>query len=266
MMPLLPALNPRITDWRDKRVWIVGASSGIGAELARQLHAQGARVALSARRRTTLEAVIDQNASSAPALILPMDAANPNDWREGMDTLSARWGGVDMVVFAAATYHPCRPWELTAADVRRTLEINLASVYYGLEVVVPPLLAQGSGAIALIGSVAGYMGLPKATLYGPTKAALINLAELLYAELRHRGVGVYLINPGFVQTRLTAANDFYMPGLLTTQEAARYIVKGFSKGQFEIHFPKRFSIALKLAGLAPYRARLAMLKNLAKNT
>src|SRR5690606_28483385 len=153
--------------------------------------------------------------------------------------------GVDLVIFCAADYKAMRSWELRGDLIKPMIDVNLTGVYYGLEVVVPGLLAQGHGSLALVGSVAGYMGLPKATVYGPTKAALINLAELLYAELHEKGLGVYLISPGFVKTRLTADNDFHMPALLSTEAAAKAIVKGFEKGVFEIHFPKRFSLTLK---------------------
>lgn len=257
------ALNPRFTSWRDQRVWIIGASSGIGAELARQMLQQGARVAVSGRRQHALESVIRQHPASGMALT--MDATRPDDWKETFLRLRSLWGGVDLVVFCAADYKAMRSWELRADVVKSMLDINLGGVYYGLETIVPGLLEQGHGSIALVGSVAGYMGLPKATVYGPTKAALINLAELLYAELHDKGLGVFLINPGFVKTRLTAGNDFHMPALLTTEAAAQAIMKGFSKGVFEIHFPKRFSLSLKLLHWLPQRLRLGILRAVARN-
>jgi short-subunit dehydrogenase len=139
------------------------------------------------------------------------------------------------------------------------LASNLGSVYFGLEVVLPALLKRGSGAVALVASVAGYLGLPNATVYGPTKAALINLAELLYLDLRHRGVAVTLIKPGFVQTALTARNKFRMPALITPEEAAGYILAGFAAGRFEIDFPWRFTRVLRLLSHLPYRLRFSLL-------
>lgn len=257
------SMNPCIRDWAHQNVWIVGASSGIGAELAEQLLQKGARVAISARRSEPLHAL----ASRYPTLcsVVPMDATEPSAWRANCNLLDAQWGRIDLVVFCAADYKAVRSWELNAADVKRTVEINLNSVYYGLELLVPFFIKQQSGGIALVSSVASYMGLPKATVYGPTKAALSNLAEILYSELHDQGIGVYLINPGFVKTRLTALNDFHMPALMTTTQAAHHIVRGFEHGVFEIHFPKRFSFSLKLMRLLPARARLAMLKSLARS-
>jgi short-subunit dehydrogenase len=100
-------------------------------------------------------------------------------------------------------------------------------------------------------------------VYGPTKAALINLAEVLYNDLKPSGVSVYLINPGFVKTPLTDQNEFKMPALISSKDAAEQILKGFAKGQFEIHFPKRFTRILKTLRLLPYRLYFALIKNVA---
>ena len=134
-----------------------------------------------------------------------------------------------------------------------------AASYTGLATVLPDMLARGSGGVAIVASVAGYVGLPNASVYGPTKAALINLAEVLYADLHPRGLDVYLINPGFVQTPLTDQNAFAMPALQTPQAAARAIFGGLAGGKFEIHFPKRFTIWVKLLGALPYRLRFALI-------
>jgi NAD(P)-dependent dehydrogenase (short-subunit alcohol dehydrogenase family) len=118
-----------------------------------------------------------------------------------------------------------------------------------LDAVLPQLLKQArakqGGHLSLVSSVAGYRGLPKSLAYGPTKAALINLAETLHLDLSPLGLGVSVINPGFVETPLTAGNQFHMPALITPEEAARAIVRGWEAGDFEIHFPKRFTLWLK---------------------
>ena len=143
---------------------------------------------------------------------------------------------------------------------------NLLSMYQGLNAVLPQLIAQQHGSVALTASVAGYLGLPNAASYGPSKAALIQLAEILYGDLHSKGLGVYLINPGFVQSRLTAKNTFAMPALQTPEQAANAVFKGFVRGDFEIHFPKRFTYLLKLIRLLPYRWHFALLAPLFKNT
>lgn len=243
-------LNPPVADWRGRRVWIIGASSGIGAATARLLLEKGARVALSARSRRPLEEL----AAPAPeaALALPLDANRAEEVAGALREIVARWDGLDLVVFCAGTYTPLRALRLDPAPARDMLRLNLESVVSGLAVVLPRLLSQGGGGVALVSSVAGYRGLPNALVYGATKAALINLAESLYLDLAPRGIAVYLINPGFVKTPLTDRNTFPMPALVSAGEAAREIVRGIGRGRFEIHFPRRFTRLLKLARLLPY--------------
>jgi short-subunit dehydrogenase len=252
---LLAPANTPIRDWGGRRVWIIGASSGIGEALALELARRGARLALSARGETRLRAVCMACDAAAPTqtLALALDLSRDGEIERARDELLASWGGIDLVVFNAGTYRPLRAWELTADAVRETLATNLVGTMSGTAAVLPTLLEQGAGAIALVGSVAGYGGLPKAAVYGPSKAALINFAEVLYLDLAPRGVGVFLINPGFVATPLTAQNDFTMPALQTPAQAAQAIVDGFAAGDFEIDFPKRFTGGLKLLQLLPRR-------------
>ena len=141
---------------------------------------------------------------------------------------------------------------LTAA--KQMVELNINGVLNCLAAILPALLAQGRGGIGIVSSIAGLSGLPQALIYGPTKAALINLCESLYLDLHKLGIGVYLINPGFVATPLTAKNDFSMPALISAEQAALEIVSGIERGEFHIHFPKRFTHFLRLLRLLPYRA------------
>jgi short-subunit dehydrogenase len=140
------------------------------------------------------------------------------------------------------------------------LETNLHGVIKTTAAVLPALLAQGSGAIGIVSSVAGYRGLPKALIYGASKAALINFAETLYLDLHPKGLGVYLINPGFVKTPLTDKNEFRMPHLITAEQAADAIVAGLDAGEFEIDFPKAFTRQLKLLRILPYRWYFALIR------
>lgn len=249
-MPMLAPLNTPITDWRGRRVWLVGASSGIGAALARELAARGASLALSARRRDKLEELV---AACPGARVEPLDVTRPGDFPRVRDGLLGAWGGLDVVILNAGTYRPLRAWELTPELIRETLRTNLEGLLDGVAAALPPLLEGGSGALVLMGSVAGYGGLPRATLYGPSKAALINLAEVLYLDLAPRGVSVFLVNPGFVATPLTARNDFPMPALISAEEAASRILAGLATGAFEIHFPQRFTLVLRLLRWLPRR-------------
>jgi short-subunit dehydrogenase len=243
-------MNPEITDWANKRVWVIGASTGIGAETARILLARGARVALSARQRQAMDAIADQQSN---ALVAPLDITDHASVLAARDAILAQWQGLDLVLIVAGGYNEMRADKFDLAVANKLIDLNLRGVLNCLDAVLPALLAQGSGGIGIVASVAGYSGLPKALIYGATKAALINLCESLYLDLRPRGIGVYLINPGFVATPLTANNDFKMPALMTAEAAAGKLVAGIAAGHFHIHFPKRFTNWLRLARLLPYR-------------
>jgi len=252
-------MNPKITDWRGQRVWLLGASSGIGAALARLLLARGARVALSARRVEQLAAVAD---GAADALLLPCDAADEASLRAAWEGLMAAWNGVDVAIYVAGDYQPMRAWELDTAVARRMIDLNFTGAVSFAACVVPQLIVQGAGQIALVASVAGYRGLPKSLIYGPTKAALINFAEALYLDLAPKGMGVRLISPGFVSTPLTAQNDFSMPALLTPEAAAEATLAGFAGHAFEIDYPKRFTRIMKLLAHLPYRLYFPLVRRL----
>jgi short-subunit dehydrogenase len=251
----MKALNRKIRDWKSHRVWIVGASSGIGAALVSALRQKGARVALSARSANKLNAFATET-----DLVLPLDVTDSDSIQTAYAEIEHNWGGIDLIIYCAGYYKPMRAWELEPSEIETTLKINLHGVYNLLNTAVPQLIDQASGGICLIASVAGYTGLPKAVAYGPSKAAMINLAQILYSDLKPKGLDVYLVNPGFVNTRLTKQNDFAMPALITSDEAARSIIAGFEKGNFEIHFPKRFTRFMRLLAILPDRLRFYLLK------
>ncbi len=249
-------LNPPIADWSGRRVWIVGASSGIGAALADALLNAGARVAISARRLDALEQVA---AGRATACAVDFDATDPTAWPQALARVLEGLGGLDLVVLGAARYEPAHPWDFDMEKVQASFELNVVSVYRALTVVVPHLLAQGSGGIALVGSIAAYTGLPRSMIYGATKAALRNLAESLYFELAPKGLSVYLMSPGFVATPMTAVNEFPMPGLLTPSQAAERMMRGLERGRFEIRFPRGFAGAVRWVSRLPDRLRFWLL-------
>ncbi|MFN9677972.1 MAG: SDR family NAD(P)-dependent oxidoreductase [Betaproteobacteria bacterium] len=250
---LLGPLNPPLATYAGRRVWLIGASYGIGAALARELLGRGAQVALSARKRELLEQVA---AGHAAARVQPLDITDHASVLAARDGLLQAWGGIDLVLVVAGTHTEMRAQDFDIARARQLLEVNLHGVLNCVDAALPPLLAQGTGGIAIVSSVAGYIGLPRALIYGASKAALINFTESLYGDLRPRGIGVYLVNPGFVDTPLTQKNDFEMPALMKAEDAARVTLDEIAAGRFEIHFPKRFTRALKLLRVLPYRWQL----------
>jgi NAD(P)-dependent dehydrogenase (short-subunit alcohol dehydrogenase family) len=254
-------LNAPITDWNGKRVWLIGASSGIGEALAKAMLDAGASVVLSARREDQLRAVA---ADYPKAHVLAMDVTNEAVWPQALTDVTACLGGLDLVVFGAARYDPAHSWEIDPVLVEKSFELNVVCIYRGLSTLIPYFLKQGSGGIALIASISGYTGLPRTLIYGATKAALNHLAQTLYFELAPKGLSVYLINPGFVATPMTAVNEFSMPGLMTPAAAAVQILKGFKKGRFEICFPLAVARALRFIAWLPDCIRFKFLHKLTK--
>jgi NAD(P)-dependent dehydrogenase (short-subunit alcohol dehydrogenase family) len=241
-----------------RAVWITGASSGIGRAVALHLARAGDRVAVSARRAGELQKL----AAEAPGRIVayPVDVGDAAAMARAADEIEAALGPLDLAIFNAGTHEPVDIEQFSAAPFRRLMDINYMGAVNGLAAVVPRFVARRAGHVAVVSSVAGYRGLPSASAYGPTKAALINLCESLKPDLDRYGVRISLINPGFVRTPLTDRNDFPMPFLMEPDAAARRIIAGLDKGAFEIAFPRRFVFLLKLARLLPYALYFRLVK------
>lgn len=248
-MAWIQSLNPPLRDWRGQSVWILGASSGIGQATAAALHAQGALVTVSARTAQALQAFVQAHPGSSAQVLDCSDAQAVAQVAQQCWPHSAP----DMVLYCAGHYQPMRAQAMDLDEMRRHWEINYQGALNVLHVLLPALRARGSGHISLVASVAGYRGLPNSLAYGPTKAAMINLAENLYLDLQADGVAVSVVNPGFVQTSLTAKNSFSMPALISPEQAAQAMLHGWARGQFEIHFPRRFTNWMKLLRLMPQR-------------
>lgn len=243
------AANPPLPDWDHCVAWIVGASSGIGRAAASALHAAGATVAVTAR---SVEGLQEFAARHPGSLALPADVLDAAGLAAACEQVRALRGRIDLVVYSAGRYQAMDVRSFDLAEAHRHVEVNYLGALNLLDCVLPTLRAQGKGHLSLVASVAGYRGLPRALAYGPTKAALQHLAEILYLDLQPQGIGVSVVNPGFVDTPMTAVNRFRMPALITPEEAAAYMLRGWASGRFDIHFPKRFTLWLKLLRLLPH--------------
>jgi NAD(P)-dependent dehydrogenase (short-subunit alcohol dehydrogenase family) len=231
------------------RVWITGASSGIGEALAAELAARGARVAISARRADLLE----QQAQRLGMVPVPLDVSDRAAVLAAAATVRGELGGIDVAILNAASYGRM---DVTAWDpdvFRRHVDVNLMGMIYSIEAVLPDMRRARSGTIVGTASVAGYRGFPSSQAYGPTKAAQINLLESLRIDLRPLGIAVTTVCPGFVRTDLTARNTFRMPWILEPDAAARRIADGLVRGKAEIVFPWQMMLAMKAARLVPVR-------------
>jgi NAD(P)-dependent dehydrogenase (short-subunit alcohol dehydrogenase family) len=231
-------------DLRGQHIWIIGASTGIGAALAENLAAHGALVAVSARDEAGLKALV----SRLPGVghhAMPMDVTDIASFKQAATALRQSWPRIDIIIYNAGTYQQMsvRSFDLAAAN--RMLDVNLRGAFNMLDAVLPILKSQHGGHLVLVSSVAAYRGLPNALGYSASKAALFSLAESLAIELASWKVKVQVICPGFVKTRLVEKNKFPMPFIMTPQQAADAMMKGITSNAFEINFPKRFTWPLK---------------------
>lgn len=231
--------------WR--LAWVTGASSGIGAEICKQLAAEGVIVAASARNAEALN-VLGSNIHA-----FPLDVSNEKAVADTFVAIEAAHGPIDLIIAGAGTYTPASAADFRTEMFRRMYEVNYLGVINVLAATLPTFRARRAGHVSWIASVSGYRGLPKAAAYGPTKAALINLAESLKPELDRDGVKVSVINPGFVRTPMTSVNDFEMPFLMEPADAARATIAGLTKNKFEVAYPTPFVAIMKLGRLLPYR-------------
>lgn len=232
------------------RIWVTGASSGIGAALANELVRRGAQVAVSARRGDALRRIAGDRMH-----VRPVDVTNAAEMEAAARTVARALGGVDMAVFNAGSWEPVRVrrLEFDVAAFRHTFDVNVMGLVNGVAAVLPHMAEQGRGAIVGVSSLAGYRGLPNAAAYGASKAAVINLLESLRVDLAPRGIDVQTVCPGFVRTELTARNSFPTPWLVEPEAAARAIADGLAKGKQEIVFPRPMMLTMKAARLIPVR-------------
>lgn len=232
-------------------VWITGASSGIGRALALKLAAEGREVVGSARSEDALRKLAQEATGRGTIHPLAVDVTDPAAVAEAVEVIERTIGPIGQAVLNAGTHKAIDPRLFRAADIAALVGLNLVGTANCLQAVLPPMLARGAGRIAVVGSLAGYRGLPTSSGYGMTKAGLINMAEALRVELAPSGIVVQLINPGFVRTPLTDRNPFPMPFLMEPEAAAAAIARGLASNRFEIAFPWRFALIMKLLRIAP---------------
>ncbi len=231
-----------------KVVWITGASTGIGRELALLLAGAGVNVAASARSRKKL----DELASLHPLIrAYALDVTDVAACRETAASITRDIGPIDLAILNAGIWVPMNASHFDTAGIAESMAVNYTGIVNALDPLIVDMTARNQGHIALVSSVAGYRGLPGAVAYAPTKAAVIALAEALYIDLRDVGVRLSIINPGFVNTPMTKVNNFPMPFLIEADDAAVRIIKGLAAGRYEIAFPLRMKLLAKFMRLIP---------------
>lgn len=233
-----------------KRVWLTGATSGIGRALAYRLHELGAEVIVTARRETLLrdlQTELDQDRCH----VFAGDVTDLDSMKRIAAEITATIGSIDIAIPNAGTHVFTVPEKFDSQEYLGLMNINFGGMLHCIEAVLPEMMKEGRGIIAPIASLAGYRGLPRAGAYGASKAAMIHFLESIRFHLQPLGIGIVIVNPGFVKTPLTDKNDFRMPFLVSAEYAAREICKGIMRGKREVAFPYLFSRILKLCRMLP---------------
>lgn len=240
----------------DGAAWVTGASSGIGRELALRLATQGYTVAATARRADDLAKLAAELVTGTGRIVaFPCDVADRAAMADAADAIERSLGPVSLAVFNAGVYLPLEGGDIDLDEVEKTFQLNVLGTLYGAVPMIARMKRRGRGQIVLVGSTSSYMGLPAASAYGASKAALNYLAESLKHDLDGLNIRIQVVNPGFVDTPATKKNEFKMPALISAESAAVRMADGISGGGFEIHFPRRFTLILKLIRLLPIPLR-----------
>ncbi len=229
-------------------VWVIGASTGIGARFADLIAGRAEHVAVSARSADKLDALSQGRANMSA---FPLDVTNTEAVAKAAAAIEERCGGIDLVVVCSGLWWMMAADQMDVHKMRDAMDVNFFGVVNTVDAVLPGMKARGGGRIVVVASVAGYRGLPNAAAYGPTKAALINLAETMRLDLRRHGIEISLVNPGFVDTPMTRTNNFKMPGLISADLAARKILEGIERKRYLILFPFVFANTVRALNLLP---------------
>ena len=239
-----------------KKIWITGASSGIGKALAEKFASEGWKVAASARRKE----ILDKMSSHENIFSYPLDVTNQDQIKISFEKIIEDFKGLDLCVFSSGTYDPKLEQEINVKQNKFVMETNFFGVLYCVNAVENYFKNKKNGHISIVSSVAAYRGLPNSSGYGPSKAALTNLTESLYFDFKKHNVRISLVSPGFIKTPLTDKNEFPMPFIKSPEFAAKKMFNGLTKSKaFEIHFPKALTILLKIFRVLPYKIYLFLI-------
>ena len=232
-------------EWQGKRYWLVGASDGLGAALARQLSRAGVEVVLSARSDDKLAALADDLPGRASYQVL--DVRDDESVKAAADAV----GEVDGVVYLAGAYWPFAATDWNAEQATTMADVNFTGLVRVMGQVVPGMVARDRGHIVITSSLTAFRGLPRSIGYTASKAATLSLAECMHADLRKTGVQVQVVNPGFIRTQLTDKNDFRMPFLMEPEDAARTVFEHMGGDSFKRNFPWTFSLLFRGSKFLP---------------
>ena len=244
-----------------KKIWVTGASSGIGKAVAEKFAKEGWKVAVSARRKELL----DEMSKSENIFSFPLDVTSFDNCKDTFKKILQKFGGIDICFLCSGTYDPKKEQEINIEQNKFVMNVNYFGTLNCVKTVEKYFKEKKDGHISIVSSIAGYRGLPNSSGYGPSKAALTSLAESIYFDFKKFNVRVSVVSPGFIKTPLTDKNEFPMPFLRSPEFAAKQVYKGLVKSKsFEIHFPKQLTLTLKFLRILPYKFYLFLVDKLVK--
>ena len=244
-----------------KKIWITGASSGIGKAVAEKFASEGWMVAASARRQE----ILNKMAENQNIFAYPLDVTQKENVTKTFNNIIEDFKNVDICLFCSGTYDPKLEQEINIEQNKFVMETNYFGVLNCIKAVETYFKNKKSGQISIVSSVAAYRGLPNSSGYGPSKAALTNLAESIYFDFKKYNVKISLVSPGFIKTPLTDKNEFPMPFIRSPEFAADKIFQGLTKKNiFEIHFPLGLTLTLKFLRILPYKLYLFLIDKFVK--
>ena len=244
-----------------KKIWITGASSGIGKALAEKFTKEGWKVAISARRKE----ILNQIADNKNIFSFPLDVTVEEDCRKIFKEIIQKFDGIDICFFCSGAYDPNKEKEINLEQNKFIMNVNYFGTLNCVKAVEKYFKDRKEGHLSIVSSIAGYRGLPNSSGYGPSKAALNNFTESIYFDFKKYNVRVSLVSPGFIKTALTDKNNFSMPFLRSPEFAADQIYKGLvNSNSFEIHFPKQLTLLLKFFRILPNKIYLFLIDKVVK--
>ncbi|ASP38670.1 short-chain dehydrogenase [Bacterioplanes sanyensis] len=239
---------------QQQTIWLTGASSGIGEALAKALQPLCKHLYVSARSEDKLADLANAHSN---VTALAVDVTDPESVRNAAEFIQNH-GGLDTVIANAGTCEYVDVDDFDTRLIERVMQTNFIGLAHCVEAALPLLKNSQAGYLVAVSSSSTWLAMPRAQAYGASKAAVNYFMESMAADLKHIGIDVSVVLPGFVKTPLTDLNDFPMPMMITAEDAAERIISGLEKRRFAIHFPQRFTLILKLLGLLPAPLRLKL--------
>ena len=241
-----------------KKIWITGASSGIGKALALKFAKEDWQVAASARREQLLNEISESNKN---IYSFPLDVTDSEKCKEVFNQIKEKFQEIDISIFCTGMHDPKSEKKLNLESINKIMNVNFFGTINSVNAVYDYYREKKYGHISIVSSVAGYRGLPTGGAYCASKSALTTFAESLYFDMKRFNVRVSVVHPGFIKTPMTDQNDFPMPMIKSAEFAADKMFKGLTQSNaFEIHFPKQFTFIMKILKFMPNWLYLRIVK------